>query len=399
MLHKRLAHDYETLAASSKVMIHVASIDNLTKRITDGAAPTWRGTYSSDHRHNQRGAMAIDSCTVQLTGQEPCPGIEEALGWTDAWQVRRGATWLVTRRGEDVAVRRAGVAEVPVFFPDPTGDLRGYASPAPDARALAVCGDAELAVVETDGTIRWSHLHDPWSADGGSGRGACAFTADGRHVVAIAPGMAAAPGEYQSDLLVTLAAADGTVVATAPLTAKSGIYEIRQPLNGPDILLVSAGQGQDEALSYAIALDGAALRIVSLDTKDEPITDLDEAAGQVLTAERGGAWITLHRLGPDLDLATSGQVRLEDLVGENEELRFVGRPVFVDDSLFLAAIAEEEWTEEFRHFLIDTRIMRPVAELEYPLPVNADTIPLGNGVWLTGTDDELCRWTLRRTGS
>ncbi|MPY52697.1 IS5/IS1182 family transposase, partial [Streptomyces sp. K1PN6] len=26
-------------------MIHVASIDNLTKRITDETTPTWRGTY------------------------------------------------------------------------------------------------------------------------------------------------------------------------------------------------------------------------------------------------------------------------------------------------------------------------------------------------------------------
>ncbi|MFE9976434.1 transposase, partial [Streptomyces hirsutus] len=45
MMHRRLARDYETLAASSEAMIHVASIDNLAKRITDEATPTWRGTY------------------------------------------------------------------------------------------------------------------------------------------------------------------------------------------------------------------------------------------------------------------------------------------------------------------------------------------------------------------
>lgn len=33
MMHRRLARDYETLPASSEAMIHVASIDNLTKRI------------------------------------------------------------------------------------------------------------------------------------------------------------------------------------------------------------------------------------------------------------------------------------------------------------------------------------------------------------------------------
>lgn len=37
--------DYETLPTSSEAVIHVASIDNLTKRITDETTLTWRGTY------------------------------------------------------------------------------------------------------------------------------------------------------------------------------------------------------------------------------------------------------------------------------------------------------------------------------------------------------------------
>jgi transposase len=45
MTHRRLARDYETLNASSEAVIHIASIDNLTKHITDETTPTWRGTY------------------------------------------------------------------------------------------------------------------------------------------------------------------------------------------------------------------------------------------------------------------------------------------------------------------------------------------------------------------
>ncbi|CAM5558851.1 IS5 family transposase IS468A [Kitasatospora aureofaciens] len=45
MQRRRLARDYETLPTSSEAMIHIASIDNLTKRITDETTPTWRGTY------------------------------------------------------------------------------------------------------------------------------------------------------------------------------------------------------------------------------------------------------------------------------------------------------------------------------------------------------------------
>ena len=45
MLHRRLARDYETLTTSSEAMIHLAMIDNASKRITDETTPTWRGTY------------------------------------------------------------------------------------------------------------------------------------------------------------------------------------------------------------------------------------------------------------------------------------------------------------------------------------------------------------------
>lgn len=45
MLYRRLTRDYETLPTSSQAMIHIASINNLTKRITDETTPTWRGTY------------------------------------------------------------------------------------------------------------------------------------------------------------------------------------------------------------------------------------------------------------------------------------------------------------------------------------------------------------------
>ncbi|NGO47302.1 IS5/IS1182 family transposase, partial [Streptomyces sp. YC419] len=29
----------------SEAMIHIASVDNLARRITDETTPTWRGTY------------------------------------------------------------------------------------------------------------------------------------------------------------------------------------------------------------------------------------------------------------------------------------------------------------------------------------------------------------------
>ncbi len=45
MMHRRLARDYETLTASSEAVIHIASVDNLARLITDETTRTWRGTY------------------------------------------------------------------------------------------------------------------------------------------------------------------------------------------------------------------------------------------------------------------------------------------------------------------------------------------------------------------
>lgn len=45
MLHRRLTRDYETHESSAEAMIHIAVIDNLTRRITDETTPTWRDTY------------------------------------------------------------------------------------------------------------------------------------------------------------------------------------------------------------------------------------------------------------------------------------------------------------------------------------------------------------------
>ena len=43
MFHRRLARDYETLPASSEAIIHLAMINNMTRRLTDETTPTWRG--------------------------------------------------------------------------------------------------------------------------------------------------------------------------------------------------------------------------------------------------------------------------------------------------------------------------------------------------------------------
>ncbi|RBQ13983.1 IS5 family transposase [Spongiactinospora rosea] len=44
MHHRRLARDYESLPATSEAVIHLAMIDNMTRRLTSENTPNWRGT-------------------------------------------------------------------------------------------------------------------------------------------------------------------------------------------------------------------------------------------------------------------------------------------------------------------------------------------------------------------
>ncbi|WAL70691.1 hypothetical protein OU787_03780 [Kitasatospora sp. YST-16] len=312
--------------------------------------------------------MTIAPLTPQAAADLPCPGITESLDRTDAWQTRHGGTWLTTREDGDVLARRADGTERAVRFPDPTGDHRGYTTPAPGGTAFAVCGNSAVTLLDSNGTARWNHPHDPWSADHGSGRGTCAFTPDGRHLIAVVPGPLATGG-YEGDVLVVLDRAAGTPAATAT-------YEIRQSLEDSGQLVVSAGRGQDGALTYIAVFDGTDLHTTELDTKDGPVTDIDTAGQHLLTLERGGANLTLRTLG--------------------EDQRFVGRPVLLGDSLIPAAVADEEWAEETRHFPIDAATLQPLAEITYPHPAGPDITPLPDSSRLTPDDDRLNHWHLHQ---
>ncbi len=50
MLHRRLARDYETLAAHSEAMIHIAMTDLMTRRLTSENTISWRDSTPQDKR-------------------------------------------------------------------------------------------------------------------------------------------------------------------------------------------------------------------------------------------------------------------------------------------------------------------------------------------------------------
>jgi hypothetical protein len=190
-----------------------------------------------------------------------------------------------------------------------------------------------------------------------------------------------------------LDATDGSLLAQRVLTAFSGIYEIRQPLAGPDIFLVSAGQGQDPAMSYVVSYLDGTLQVLPVGAEDEPITGVDARGAAILKIERGGACITAYALTESRETQQQSRVDSTALAGEDSEDRIVGRPGFVDEATVLAAVAEEEWGKEARHFLLDAATLQVSAELEYHVPIGPDPLPLADGTWLTTSGDEVYRWS------
>ncbi|MGW0209904.1 hypothetical protein ACWDZ8_30355 [Streptomyces sp. NPDC003233] len=76
-----------------------------------------------------------------------------------------------------------------------------------------------------------------------------------------------------------------------------------------------------------------------------------------------------------------------------DDLRFVGyRPGFLDKDRVLAAVAEEEDSEDNRHLILDGHTLQPVAEVGYPGTTCSDPLALGDGTWLTTEEDVVRRW-------
>ncbi|GAA2811466.1 hypothetical protein GCM10010441_40190 [Kitasatospora paracochleata] len=331
---------------------------------------------------------------AHLTASATVPGTEEALGWPDGWQPRAGAAWIVTRDGEGILAHRIhdradGVCDDGIAFPAPFAE-HGYASPNADATVLFVSGEAALAAVDTAGRRLWTVEHDAWSR-GGSGDGACAASPDGRYVLATTPGPVNADGSYDGDLCICVDAASGEVLDRVALTAASATYTFHGRPTAGGALLLSAGQGQEEALSYTVACTDGKLDITPAARPDELLAGTNPAGDRLITLDRAGTRLELHALTDDGTWQATAAIALTDLPAAAGDDRFVNRPGFVSDTAVIAAIAEHDFAETSRHFLLDAQSLTPVAEIAYPAAPGPDPLALGDGTWLTATGDHVSR--------
>lgn len=263
----------------------------------------------------------------------------------------------------------------------------GYASPA--GSGLIFSGRGEITRLADDGTVRWVFRHDAWP-EGGLGKGACTLTPSGEHVIATVCGAVGEDGSYEGDLCVALDSSSGELVARSVLPAFSALYEFQQSLSGSDHVFLSAGQGQDEFHSMLVTLRSGELSVLPAGAIDEPFTG-NSLGGAFLKMARDGASLTRYQMeGPGT--CRSAAVAWTESTLSSPDLRLVGRPGFVDEATVLAPVAEDWWPEESRHLLLNSRTLRLEAMVEYPFAVSPDPIALGDGTWLTVSNDQVYRW-------
>ncbi|MFG2819650.1 PQQ-binding-like beta-propeller repeat protein [Kitasatospora sp. NPDC048365] len=332
---------------------------------------------------------------ARRTAGATVPGTEDALGWPDGWQPGAEAAWIVTRDGERIVAHRVlaradGVCEGGVVFPAPFAE-HGYAGPNADATVLFVSGEEALAAVDTTGRRLWTVEHEAWSS-GGSGDGACAASPDGRYVLATVPGPVNRDGSYDGDLCIAVDAASGEVLDRVALTAASATYAFDGRPTAAGALLLSAGQGQEDALSYTVTCTGGKLDVTPATRPDELLAGTNAAGDRLITVERAGTRLQLHALTGDGTWQVTASIAIADIPGAGDD-RFVNRPGFLSDTAVIAAVAEHDFAETSRHFLLDARTLALRTELAYPVGPGPDPLALGDGTWLTTGGDRVARWT------
>ncbi|MEU1662058.1 hypothetical protein ABZ547_00380 [Streptomyces sparsogenes] len=332
--------------------------------------------------------MAHTRLEAELLAQDQLPGIGVSIGHYDGRLVRDRANWLVAGAGDDLLVGRVDQDPARVFsarlrWPHPRpGSSHGFASPLPDG-GLAVSGRDAITVYEADGRVRWAYEHDPWP-DQGIGSGACTADASGRRLLATTLAPVLIGGSYPGDRCVALRLADGRPLDQITLPSASAGYLFQQSLTDPGQLFLDAAMG-DTFCSLGVSWRDGGLRAEPLGMAEEPFAGLS-LGGAYLKLDVGGEWLSRYEAGRP-DVIVEAETVLPD------GLRFVGhRPGFLDGDRVLVAVAEEQWSEEARHLVLDGHTLRPVAEVRYPGTSCLDPLALGDGTWLTVHGDTVRRW-------
>lgn len=332
--------------------------------------------------------MKYAPASAALLATDVSAGLAGSAGKLDQWLVREGHTWAVARGKTEVRLGRLSGAPSTVFdalHSWPTHVLdesRSYCSPVPGQR-LAVSGREAVTLYGQDGRPLWSYPHPAWPE---GAYGACCPDPSGRYLLAAIP-LGAQPDGDWLEACVALDLETGELTTQATLPSAAGIYRFQQaPTLDARKVFLNAAQGQEEAYAILASISGdRTLELETVGTFDEPFAG-SLTQGDFLTFSVGGELLSRYTSGH----AEPVTVDASDVLPDG--LVFMGRPGFLDDDRVLAAVGEETWSDESRHFILSATDLHPVAEVRYPTTIPGLPVALGDGTWLTADGDTVHRW-------
>ncbi|WP_238012135.1 hypothetical protein KZZ52_14195 [Dactylosporangium sp. AC04546] len=262
---------------------------------------------------------------------------------------------------------------------------------APDLSRAVYATPSRVNCIDRDGATLWQLDFPRASSERPNAYNRCDFSLDGTVVWVYRPDGMARSG---ADKWLAVDAGTGQILAQADLgSVGHGGEHIAHP-DGVHMLL-DVGEGQDGTRVYRGRLDGDRIEVFEYEWGNRVLVSMTSDGSHVMTVDHDNADAAFHTYPDGVVVA---QVPIEALGFEPLDAFIEYAGGYVDDSTAVVTVAgetedEEEW---FHRYLVDPYTGEIRRRLDAPSAHQYDFEPLGDGSWLSTTDDgRLRRHTLK----
>ena len=263
---------------------------------------------------------------------------------------------------------------------------------APDLSRAVYATPNRVNCIDRDGSTLWQLDFPPASSERPNAFNRCDFSLDGRVVWVYRPdGMAR--NDAGADRWLAVDTGTGHILAQADLgSVGHGGEHIAHP-DGVHMLL-DVGEGQDGARVYRGRLDGDRIELFEYEWGNRVLVSTTSDGSHLMTVDHDNTDAAFHTYP---DGAVVARVPIQALGYEPFEAFIEYAGGYIDGSTAVVTVAgetehEEEW---FERYLVDPHTGEVHRRLDAPSAHQYDFEPLGDGSWLSTTDDgRLRRHTL-----
>jgi hypothetical protein len=282
-----------------------------------------------------------------------------------------------------------------VTFPvtDATTPKPDGCAAAPDLSRAVYATPSRVTCIDRAGATLWRLDFPPASSERPNAYNRCDFSLDGTVVWIYRPDGMARNGAG-TDKWLAVDAGTGHILAQAQLSSVGhGGEHIAHP-DGVHMLL-DVGEGQDGTRVYRGWLAGNRIELFEYQWGNRVLVSMNSDGSRLMTVDHDNADAAFHTY-PDGTVVA--RVPIEALGHEPFDafIEFAGGYVDDDTAVITVAGESEDQDEWFERYLVDPRTGEIRRRLDAPSAHQYDFEPLGDGSWLSTTDDgRLRRHTLK----